>query len=404
MSAGRRAFRACLPALVLALAPGVPVAGGDHLTGPRPRFTEPPAAAEITVSIRRGIGFLLETQNRDGSWGSPHRTKEMNIYAPVPGAHHGFRAATTALCVAALVETRSESAETPQAIARAEAWLEENLPHLRRADAVAIYNTWAHGYALVALSRLAGLEPENAARRQRLLTLIERQLEFLRRYESVDGGWGYYDLYVGAKKPAASSTSFLTAAILIALKDAERIGLEIPEKLARRAIASIERQRKPDFSYLYGEYLKNSPMLPINRPGGSLGRSQACNLALRLWGDPRVTDDVIRTWLDRLIARNLWLDIGRKRPVPHESWFEVAGYFYYFGHYYAALSTEALAAEDRPRFRAHLARIILPLQEKDGSWWDFPLYNYHQQYGTAFALMTLWRCREEEPAAAEGWF
>jgi len=33
------------------------------------------------------------------------------------------------------------------------------------------------------------------------------------------------------------------------------------------------------------------------------------------------------------------------------------------------------------------------VQEKDGSWWDFPLYNYHQQYGTAFALMSLGKCR-----------
>ncbi len=34
------------------------------------------------------------------------------------------------------------------------------------------------------------------------------------------------------------------------------------------------------------------------------------------------------------------------------------------------------------------------LRAADGSWWDFPLYDYHQQYGTAFALMTLARCRE----------
>ena len=83
--------------------------------------------------------------------------------------------------------------------------------------------------------------------------------------------------------------------------------------------------------------------MPINRPGGSLGRSQACNLALRLWGDKRITDDVLKTWLDRLFARNGWLDIGRKRPIPHESYFQVAGYFYYFGHYYAALCIDAAA-------------------------------------------------------------
>ena len=168
----------------------------------------------------------------------------------------------------------------------------------------------------------------------------------------------------------------------------------MPQRLIDRAMASILRQRNPDFSYDYGEYLKYRPMLPVNRPGGSLGRSQACNLAMRLWGDPRVTDEVLRTWLDRLFARNLWLDLGRKRPIPHESWFQVAGYFFYYGHYYAALCIEQLPAAERPPYRDQLAHVLLGVQEPDGSWWDFPLYDYHQQYGTAFALMSLVRCRQ----------
>jgi hypothetical protein len=69
----------------------------------------------------------------------------------------------------------------------------------------------------------------------------------------------------------------------------------------------------------------------------------------------------------------------------------VAGYFFYFGHYYAALCIEQLPAAERPHFQEHLAHVLLHVQEKDGSWWDFPLYDYYQQYGTAFALMSLKR-------------
>ena len=108
-----------------------------------------------------------------------------------------------------------------------------------------------------------------------------------------------------------------------------------PEKLVRRGVRGIIEQRNPDFSYLYGLYLRYTPMMGINRPGGSLGRSQACNVAMRLWGDAKTTDAVLTDWLDRLIVRNGWLDMGRKRPIPHESHFMVAGYFYYYGHYYA---------------------------------------------------------------------
>ncbi|HZY91044.1 MAG TPA: hypothetical protein VFE78_39845 [Gemmataceae bacterium] len=183
--------------------------------------------------------------------------------------------------------------------------------------------------------------------------------------------------------------------MLVAFDEAKRIGVEPPPKVVQRGVESLKRQQKPDFTYLYGEYLKWQPMMPINRPGGSLGRSQACNLALRLWGDKRITDAVLKEWLDRLIVRNGWLSMGRKRPIPHESHFQVAGYFYYYGHYYAALCIEQLPSAERPFYQDHLANLLLPLQEQDGSWWDFPFYNYHQPYGTAFALMTLKRCEKK---------
>jgi len=126
-------------------------------------------------------------------------------------------------------------------------------------------------------------ESRDEKRRQQIKEVILTQIDLLRRYESVDGGWGYYDFRVGAKRPATDSTSFLTATVLIAFHAAKNIGVEIPEDVLNRGIASINRQEKNDHSYLYGEYLRWQPMMPINRPGGSLGRSQACNLALRLW-------------------------------------------------------------------------------------------------------------------------
>jgi hypothetical protein len=363
----------------------------------RPKPVPPPAPESIRDAIHRGVAFLLKDQNADGSWGSPHRTKDLNIYAPVPGAHHAFRAAVTALCVSALIEAGGDAAEVQKAIERGESWLMQELPRVRRGSADTLYNIWAHAYGIQALVRMHGRLPKDTVRQHKIEDLIRGQMDLLARYESVDGGWGYYDFRVGAQRPATDSTSFQTATALIAFFEAKAIGVPPPERLVLRPVDSIHRQQKPDFSYLYGEYLKWKPMHPINRPGGSLGRSQACNLALRLWGDSRITDAVLTTWLDRLFVRNLWLDMGRKRPIPHESHFYVAGYFYYYGHYYAALCIEQLKPADRPFYQDQLAHVLLPLQETNGSWWDFPLYNYHQQYGTAFALMTLKRCLKTNP-------
>jgi len=358
-----------------------------------------PSQQELEKSIQRGIGFLLKDQNQDGSWGTAHKTKDLNIFAPVPGAHHAFRSGVTALCVAALIETgvTTTNAEAREALERGEAWLLKNLPDLRRAETITLYNVWGHAYGIQALVDMYRRESSDEKRKEQIKECILTQIDRLERYESVDGGWGYYDFRVGAQRPATDSTSFVTATVLIALRKAKEIGVEVPEDIVNRGIASVNRQRKPDHTYLYGEHMRYRPMVPINRPGGSLGRSQACNLALRLWGDKTITDTVMTNWLDRLVARNEWLSFGRKRPVPHESWFQVAGYFFYYGHYYAALCVEELGGEQTARYRDQLAAIIVPLQEKDGSWWDFPLYNYHQQYGTGLALMTLARCRKAAP-------
>lgn len=346
---------------------------------------------DIDDAIESGIAFLLSDQNQNGSWGSPHQTKGLNIYAPVPGSHHAFRCAVTAMCVSTLIEAGFTECEE---LKRGEKYLIEELPKVRRATPTAIYNVWTHGYGIQALARMHERAAGLPQRQDEIIALIEQQIELLARYESVDGGWGYYDFRAGTKRPASSSISFTTATILVALHEAKQLGASVPEDLVQRALDAVQRQRKKDNSYLYGEYLHWRPMYSINRPGGSLGRSQACNIALRFWGDTTITDAVLEDWLARLAARNMWLDMGRKRPIPHESWFAVAGYFFYYGHYYAAVCIEQLPPDKAIEHKKGLAGILLALQESDGSWWDFPFYNYHRQYGTAFAVMSLLRCRD----------
>ena len=367
------------------------------LTGPKPKPVATPSPESIDKAIDRGVEFSLLRQNKNGSWGAARNTPGgVNLYAPVPGAHHGFRAATTSLCVLALIEAGGDRPEVARAIDRAEAWMFEHLPRLRRAEPEAIYNTWGHAYSVQALVELLQRRGDRDRRGREIRRLVAQQIDLLGRYECVDGGWCYYDFDHHTQKPGGSSISFVTATVLVAFDAARKAGFDVPGRLVGRGMASIRRQRKPDFSYCYGEYLKYMPMYSINRPGGSLGRSQACNLAMRLWGDKLVTDEVVTTWLERLFARNMWLDLGRKRPIPHESWFAVAGYFFYYGHYYAGRCIEELPAAERGPHQDQLAQILLRLQEKDGSWWDYMMYDYHQQYGTAFAVMSLARCRRAD--------
>ena len=352
--------------------------------------------AELEASIRRGVDYLLAKQNKDGSWGSATRTKGLNIYAPVPDSHLAFRSGASMLALAGLLDSGDRRPQVIAAIDRAEAWMLKKLPSLKNVDPTTAYNNWGHAYALRAMVRLYHHRKDDEAKRSQFKNLAAQQLQRLLRTEDINGGWGYYDMDYPTAHFSGIPTSFTTATVLLALKDAEET-LEIapPTKEVERALASIRKQRTPDWSFVYSFDHRYRPRYGINRPAGSLGRSQVCLAALRRFGDEQVHDSLISHWIHRLCLREGWFDIGRKRPVPHETHFSISGYFYYYAFYYATECLEMLPEEKQKPFIPHLARHLMTKQEKDGSWWDFPLYDYHQAYGTGYALTTLSRLRQK---------
>lgn len=350
---------------------------------------------QITASITRGVDFLVSHQISNGSWGSATRTKNLNIYAPLPGAHHAYRAGASGLALCGLIDSADTRSEVKASIEKAAAWTAAELPKLRRADQTTTYNVWGHAYGLRAITRLYQQE-KDPAKKAEWIRLGQEQIGLVDRYEDVNGGWGYLDVFDGltTQVPSGIPTSFTTATVLLAMDEARReMGVTLNDKLVKHAIAGINIQRTPDFSYTYSFTHRMRPRLEINRPAGSLGRSQACNAALRAFGEKEVTDAVLTEWADRFLAREGFLSNGRKRPVPHEAPFKIAGYFYYYGIYYFTESVRMLPKETHQAYAQKLAAILLEHQEKDGSWWDYPLYDYHQAYGTGYTLMALSWCR-----------
>ena len=219
----------------------------------------------------------------------------------------------------------------------------------------------------------------------------------MNRYADVNGGWGYLDLFdkLATQKPTGITTSFSSATVLLAMREGrDKLGLTLNEKVVTAALDSIKRQQFPDMAYAYSHSHIMRPRTDINRPAGSLARSQACNAALRALGREGISDEVVIEWADRFLAREGFLSIARKRPRPHDIHFRISGYFYYYGIYYFTESVRFLPMEKQKPYAAKLAALILSRQEKDGSWWDYPLYDYHQPYGTGYCLMALAWCDE----------
>lgn len=351
----------------------------------------------VESSITKGVDFLLRKQNADGSFGGATRTKGLNIYAPLPGAHDGYLIGTSGLAISGMVDANDPRTEVREALKRAEKWAFKKFPELRRADPTTTYNVWGHAYGLRAISRLYKSAAGDPERQASLKALAQQQVGLADRYEYLDGGWGYLHVFeeLHTQKPSGITTSFTTASVLLAMHEArETMGITLDSKVVQSSLESIRRQQFPDFTYAYSHGHRFSPQGEINRRNGSLGRSQACNATLRAFEDPKITDAVLTTWADNFIEFEKWLDYGRKKPVPHESTFKIAGYFYYYGVYYFTVAAQYLPKEKQRELAPKLARILLTRQEKDGCWWDYPLYDYGQSYGTGYALMSLAWCRD----------
>lgn len=339
-------------------------------------------SATHSGAIKRGVKFLVENQQPDGSWGTGLETRGLEIYSMVPGSHDAFRVATTALCVMALREVGETSAHArglEYLITQSEA---------RRDDGRLLYNVWAHTYALQALA----IEMRHSSD-PRIKEMAEWHLERMIRYATYIGGWNYYDFRAQTQQPSLGPTSFGTAAGLVALHEARKSGLDVPQKLVDSSLRRLMDARLPNGVFAYGSDYKYIPRMPGNQIKGAIGRTQPSNYALWLWGWPTVGEEESRHGLDLFFQDHIYLDMGRKRPYPHEAWYQTSGYYYYFDHYYAALLIERLDGNDRKTYAQQLAAHVAPHQEPDdGSWWDYAMWDYHKPYGTAFAVMTLLRC------------
>ncbi len=350
------------------------------------------AASKVDEAIVRGVRFLVASQNADGSWGTGTETRGLEIYSMVPGSHDAFRVATTALAVMALREARPVTDEGQAAHAKGVKYLIHH-GEARRDDGAILYNTWAHTYALQCVS-VEMRENDDP----RLRTAAAWHLDRLARYQTHVGGWNYYDFQAHAQTPSMGPTSFGTAAGLVALWEARRSGVEVPEKMVRLAVKRLEEARTPEGGYLYGTDYKYRPRQPANRARGSVGRTQSCNDALWLWKSERVGEAESRAGLELFFKEHRWIDMGRKRPWPHEAWYQTSGYYYYFGHYHTARVIERLGEAAVKEYGGRLVDIYLARQEADGSWWDYAMWDYHKPYGTAFAVMGLVRVRGGESA------
>jgi hypothetical protein len=350
----------------------------------------------VDEAVRTGVDFLVKNQNKDGSFGRYCTPRTYELWCDVPGGHQAFKGGTTALCYLGLLDAPYQPEASKQAQARCLRWLVKNVA-VKRAYAEQFYNIWPYAYGIRALAR-ALKEGAPGAERDAILATMQQILKGLETLQTHDGGWSYLDFDAPLRKPT-SSNSFTTATVLVGLNDARAAGVEIPPRTIDRAVKYLWRNRTPKGNYWYSIDWQWSPNGQINREQGSSMRNQSCNLALHLFDPGKLGRAEMRLGLEQLRDNHRFATAALRRPQPHSSWYLVSGYFYLYGYQYAALVLDQLPAEDGKEFWPFVAEAILKTRQPDGSFWDYPTYDYHKYYGTGYALIALSRCPPAPPSS-----
>lgn len=360
-----------------AKSPSTPAASQEPALGPD----------EARSSIARSARWLVENQHPDGSWGTGAADSLQFLNFSVE-TYYDFQLAANALAFCAL-SSLEETPERRAALEKSLTWLSTTrLP--KRGNNWDVDCTWPAVYGLQAMV-VASRDPRWSTGEWKS-RLEARGLEFyalLEHNQEPKGGWGYYEGPAVSKRPTWS-TSFTTSAGVVALVGAQKLGWKVDPAVVTRAVRYLDECKLPTGAYTYD----HAPIPwvggeSINDVKGSLGRMQVANLALRRAGDKSITDEKIRKGLGAFFEEHKFLDVGRMRPVPHEAYYYVAAYFYFFGHCYCGQVIDELPEAEREGWHQKLRAHVVKVQWKDGSSLDFPNMSCMQIAGTAFSILAL---------------
>jgi len=353
-----------------------------------PRADETMTAGDAREALDRAVAWLVAHQGTDGSWATAVM-ETVQEYEYSVASFYAWKVAAHALACMALLEVE-ETAERRGALERGLNWLCTAEPPKRGNDWDTDYG-WGALYGFVATVEAADDPRFEGGEWPASIEAAGRGfLDILLRIQSPNGGWAYYDDPIFSRRPTWD-TSFCTALVLPALARALELGWLEDVAVLERAQRYVRRCALPNGAYSY-----DLDMIPrwnggehIDAVKGSLARIQVCNWGLAATGDRKITPERIREGLERFFRHHRFLDAGRMRPIPHEAYYANAGYFYMFGHYYAAQAIQLLPAAEREGFHARLRPHLVRAQRRSGMAADFLTVGYQGVASTAYLALGL---------------
>ena len=283
---------------------------------------------KVETSIKRGLDWVARTQSKLGHWTA-----------------QTYPTAMTALAGTALLGSGSTTTQGPYArnIRRAVDFLMSKARDNGLIGDPQRDNryTYGHGFSMLFLSQVLG-EEEDYDRREELVEILSKAVEFSGRAQTKSGGWGYVSAADGNDFDEGSTTITQVQG----LRGCRNAGVPVARDVIERAKDYIYRCKNPDGGISYSSRNRGSSRPAI---------TAAALAALYNAGDydSKHVPDMMR-----YCKKNLYRLSGGTQHF---------GHWHYTYLYYAQVVYRE-GGEDWIKFRDRLNAQIIGRQQNSGSW------------------------------------
>ncbi|MCH2119971.1 MAG: terpene cyclase/mutase family protein [Pirellulaceae bacterium] len=290
-------------------------------------------------AINRGLAFLAQSQNEDGSFGDDDYAKNVGVCS------------LAGLSFLASGSTPSSGRWGENIEATVAFILKQASPSgfMTVKEYQSRGPMYGHGFATLFLSEVYGMSSDRRVR-QTLFNAIKVIVET----QNEQGGWRYQP-----RKDEADVS--VTVCQLMALRAARNAGVFVPDETVSRAVDYLHQSQNVDGGFMYMNEERES----------AFPRSAAAIVALYNAGESG-TSEIERglDYLDNFLPRKI------EGLLPSH---------FFYGHYYAVQAMWHAGGKRWDRWYPAIRDVLLPLQKESGAWSDL----LSETYATAMAGIIL---------------
>ncbi len=335
-----------------ALAIGILLAGSLDARQEERSWTEVDAAddADAMRAVERGLVWLKDHQNDDGSW-TGHVGFKLNQNYEIE-RHSQSHVGVTALAGMAFLAGGHlpGRGEYGASITSATEFVLRSVDDTSGFVSHGGSRMYSHAFATLYLAEVVGMTHRADVREK-----LQRAVDLIVKSQNDHGSWRYEPF-------AVESDMSITVCQIMALRAARNIGIKVPRSTIDRAVqyvqsSYVERDEMNTFYYHDGYYFLRRGSFKYQKQDNTRSSFALTSAGIAsLYNAGVYSDDRLRESLD-ILEQTYHLLENRQNH-----------YFYWYGHYYAVQAMYVAGDPWWSRYYTRIRRDLLKGQLRDGSW------------------------------------